>query len=158
MKGQFYGKKYGLNNYCITTFYIENLYGYRWKIINGLINNKGKYLLKMTPNTKDGSGATDYNCKGDGYIDIKTTVPAGNISYIKNMTLVPKRGLFPYIVSNASSSTDYCDCFWSDNTSIMRGQFGGCSTDDLQIGIFCLAINTDETFNAWWVTTCVCYK
>ena len=154
-KGQFYGKKYGTGNASISIFHIENFYGFVYKLVNGLINNKGKYLLKMTPNTKDGSTATEYNFDGTGYIDVNLSCPTVTNSHIKEMTLLQGKGMLPKTTSGGSASTYYCDRYWWANV-VSFARCGGSA--DYVGGCFLLKIDVIFSYSNWPYGVCLAYK
>lgn len=156
-RGQFYGKKYGSGNYFISTFHIENLYGFVYKLVNGFIRKDRKSIVKMTPNTKDGSEAVDYNFDGTGYIDTILPSPGGSMDYIVEMTLCPKYGMIVSNVKGGSASTYYCDQYSAGNSgsTIFLMRYGG-GTSSLQYytgygpGIFSIMLTLEGGDDYFW--------
>ena len=107
-KGQFYGYN---NANQMKVFHIEEFWGNQWDKTAGLINDKGKIYVKMTP---EGNGyrVTDVA----GYTDTGLTAPAGSASYINGMHC-DEYGIIPSLATG-SSTTYYCDSYWANN-----GQF-----------------------------------
>ena len=156
-KGQFYGKKYGSGNASISIFHIENLYGFVWKLTCGFINKNGKYLLKMTPNNKDGSTAEDYNTEGTGYIDVNLTYPSGTSAFIKEMTLFQGKGMLPKTTSGGSASTYYCD--YSGYANVVADlRYGGSSYNGNGGGTFSLSVSLATSGHEWNCGVCLSYK
>ena len=157
-KGMFHGDN---SNGTVTTFFIDNFWGNIWELTVGAINKNGKLFFKMTPNTYDGSTATDYNIDGTGYLDSGVDFGTGTITqqHIKEMKLVPKMGLVPYNVSGGSTSTYYCDAFWSTNVlGFLRS--GGCSysSDGLSLGLFAFTVNDVASHSLWDFGASLSYK
>ena len=156
IKGQFYGKYQ--ENHPVTVFHIENFYAYAWKLTCGLIQSGGKYLVKMTPNTKDGSTATVYNTDGTGYINTNISAPDGYGTYIKGMTLHSKHGMFPSDVSDGSATTYFCDGYWTSNTGVRAARVGGHAHNDMICGAFTLAVHLPSAADAWYFGVALSYK
>ena len=146
-KGMFYGDN---SNGAVKVFHIENWWGNIWKFTNGLIQKNGKLLYKMCEGQADGSTVDDYNVTGDGYIDSGVT-NAGTVSqcYIKNMKLVPKLGLVPTSDAGGSSSTYYCDGFWSNSSVVGFARFGSNPSDGLLVGAFAFAVSYASSISTW---------
>ena len=156
-KGQFYGKKHGSGNASISIFHIENLYGFVWKRINGFINNKGKYLLKMTPNNIDKSQQNDYNWTGTGYINVNVMFPSGRWVSVKNMKLIQSKGLVPLTTEGASTTTYYCDTYFWLNV-IGAPKFGGAFDCGLGVGVFALQTEYTSTTATAQEMVCLSFK
>ena len=157
-KGQFYGKKHGSGNASISIFHIENLYGFVWKRINGFINNKGKYLLKMTPGNIDGSDADDYNFEGNGYIDVELNCPTVTNSPIKEMALLLGKGMLPKTTSGGSASTYYCDSYWGANIVSFARWGGGTGGMGVAPGVFALSLDGEATTATWYTIVSLAFK
>ena len=146
-KGMFYGDN---NNGAVKVFHIENWWGNIWKITNGLIQNGGKLLYKMCEGLHDGSTVEEYNSNGSGYIDSGVVV-SGTVTelYIKTMQLVPKLGLVPTAESGGSSSTYYCDGFWSNSTVVGFARFGSGPNGGLLVGAFAFNVYSAVSDSVW---------
>lgn len=146
-KGMFYGDD---NNGAVKVFHIENWWGNIWKITNGVIQSAGKLLYKMCKSTQDGSTASDYNTTGSGYIE-SGVVATGTITeqYIKKMNLVPGLGLVPTNTAGGSSSTYFCDGWWSNSSVVGFARFGSCPVIGLLTGAFAFAVNGAVSNSNW---------
>lgn len=157
-KGEFYCEG---DNKCVTSFFIDNFWGNVWELTVGLIQNAGKILCKMTPNTYDGTTATDYNTDGTGYKDTGVNVGTGTITmqFISAMKLIKGIGLIPCTFTGASSSTGWCDAFWTANV-IGFARTSGCSYSSagLASGLFALAVNHVATTSGWTYGASLSYK
>ena len=157
IKGQFYGKYQ--ENHPVTVFHIENLYAYVWKLVNGIIEKDKKLLVKMTPGIKDSSTATDYNTTGTGYIDTGIVYDKDS-TYIKDMSLKLKWGMFPLGTPGGSASTYYCDKMTSTEVDGRVGhcRIGGQQRDALSCGIFNFIIRDAVTLVTPSYGVCLSYK
>lgn len=146
-KGMFYGDN---NNGAVKVFHIENWWGNIWKFTNGVIQKQGKLLYKMCEGTLDGSTVQNYNSDGTGYID-SGVVASGTITeqYIKKMTLVPHLGLVPNNESGGSSSTYFCDGWWSNSSVIGFARFGCLPFDGLLVGAFAFTVTVAVSYSFW---------
>lgn len=154
-KGLFWGENAGKAG--IKVFGMENYYGNQWRRTAGLILANGIAKVKLSPSTKDGSSATNYNTDGTGYIEIPNSTPSGTSGgYIKDM-LYTALGMFPISITG-SSSTYYSDSCQFNIAIIACALFGGNSRSSRFCGAFC--INEDNVFDAaWWsVGTSLSYK
>lgn len=104
-KGQFYGYN---NTNQVKVFHIEEFWGNQWDRTAGLINDRGKIYVKMTPEDT-GYRVTDVI----GYTDTGLTAPAGSGSYINGMHC-DEHGMIPKLATG-SGSTYYCDGYWTNN-------------------------------------------
>lgn len=156
-KGMFYGDN---NNNTVTTFYIDNFWGNIWELTVGCINKNGRLWYKMTPNTYDGSSATDYNDNGTNYIDSGITCgTSASSAYIKDMTLIPKIGLVPSGYTGASATTYYCDGFWTANVvGFLRSGGGSLSTSGLLSGLFAFGVDSVASNSTWRFGVSLSYK
>ena len=146
-KGMFYGDD---SNGAVKVFHIENWWGNIWKITNGVIQSAGKLLYKMCKSTQDGSTASDYNTTGSGYIE-SGVVATGTITeqYIKKMNLVPGLGLVPTNTAGGSSSTYFCDGWWSNSSVVGFARFGGNPIDGLLVGAFAFVVHNAVSYSTW---------
>ena len=106
----------------------------------------------MTPNTYDGSTATDYNTDGTGYLDSGVNVGTGTLTqvHIKEMKLVPKIGLVPSNFDGGSTSTYYCDAFWSSNVvGFLRTGGSSYSGHGLSHGLFAFTVDNVASGSDW---------
>uniref|UniRef100_UPI004028CF10 hypothetical protein n=1 Tax=Agathobacter rectalis TaxID=39491 RepID=UPI004028CF10 len=137
-KGLFWGENAGTAG--VKVFGMENYYGNQWRRAAGLIFANGIAKVKLSPSTKDGSKATNYNTDGTGYIKIPNSTPSGTSGgYIKDM-LYTALGMFPTSIAG-SSSTYYPDGCWVDNAIIAFIRFGGRLTSDRFCGAFCMYLS-----------------
>ena len=156
-KGMFYGDN---NNGCVTVFFIQNWWGNIWKITNGLLQKNGKLYVKMTYGRQDGSSVDGYlQTDVTGYIDTGVTF-SGTVSqhYIKNMKLVAGYALVPTPDSGGSSSTYFCDGFWSNSSLVGFARFGSHPYDGLLVGAFALTVPYAVSHSAWYYGVALSYK
>ena len=157
-KGMFHGDN---NNGTVTTFFIDNFWGNIWELTVGCIQKSGKLLFKMTPNTYDGSTATDYNTDGTGYLDSGVNVGTGTLTqvHIKEMKLVPKIGLVPSNFDGGSTSTYYCDAFWTANVvGMLRTGGSSYSSDGLSNGLFAFLVHIVASHSTWHYGVSLSFK
>ncbi len=147
-KGMFYAKCNDPTSANATTpikvFGIENLWGNRFKWINGFLitstSSDSKIKYKLCDYTTDGSTATAYSEAGTGYKTL-ANAPSSNITgYIKKMYLNAD-GLFPYPDSSyvgGTASTYYCDYqyLYKATTYTRFAHFGGVYTYGASAGLF----------------------
>lgn len=155
-KGMFYGQT---ANGVVKVFHIENWWGNIWKITNGCIQKSGKLLYKMCEGTHDGSTVENYNDNGNGYIDSGVTA-SGTVSeqYIKTMSLVPHLGLVPNNASGGSSSTYYCDGWWSNSSVVGFARFGSHPGYGLVVGAFAFLVDQAVSYSTWTCGVSLSYK
>lgn len=144
-KGLFWGENAGKAG--VKVFGMENYYGNQWRRTAGLILAKGTAKVKLSPSTKDGSKATNYNTDGTGYIEIPNSTPSGTNGYIKDM-LYTALGMFPISITG-SSSTYYPDGCWFNIAIIAFALFGGSLYNGRPCGAFSVALN-NVAGSAWW--------
>ena len=156
-KGMFYGDN---NNGAVKVFHIENWWGNIWKITNGVLQSGGKLYYKMCEGYADGSTIQDYQQTSvTGYIDSGVTA-SGTVTecYIKKMTLVPGLGLIPTNESGGSSSTHYCDGWWSNASVLGFARFGGRPGDGLLVGAFAFVVHVAVSYSLWTCGVALSYK
>lgn len=145
-KGLFWGENAGKAG--VKVFGMENYYGNQWRRTAGLILAKGTAKVKLSPSTKDGSKATNYNTDGTGYIEIPNSTPSGTLGgHIKDM-LYTALGMFPISITG-SSSTYYPDGCWFDIAIITFACFGGSLNRVRLCGAFCVSLGSAAGY-AWW--------
>ena len=146
-KGLFWGENAGKAG--VKVFGMENYYGNQWRRTAGLILANGIAKVKLSPSTKDGSSATNYNTDGTGYIEIPNSTPSGaSGGYIRDM-LYTALGMFPTVITG-SSSTYYPDGCWFDITIIAFALFGGTTRHSRLCGALC--VNLDNLSDTTWET------
>lgn len=155
-KGMFWGSN-GTTS-AVKVFHMENLWGNLWKIVNGLLLVNGKEKFKLTSDSKlDGSNTNNYNLTGDGYIDSGVTPSGTSGGYISKMTLVPKLGLCPTVMSG-SQSTYYCDAMWYNNSGTYFARFGGSSGNGAGCGAFYCVLSFAVGDSYWSYGVSLSYK
>ena len=154
-KGLFWGENAGTAG--VKVFGMENYYGNQWRRTVGLIFANGIVKVKLSPSTKDGSEATNYNTDGTGYIEIPNSTPSGtNGGYIKDM-LYTALGMFPTSITG-SSSTYYCDSGWFDNATIAFALFGGALNRGARCGASSVSLDSDAGSTGWNIGASLSYK
>ena len=113
-KGLFYGhggSETGTTG-PIKVFGMEGFFGWRGRLLAGLLLDGSDVKVKLTNGTHDGSSTTDYNAEGTGYItiaslaDYMTTI--GSYSGYISGTLNESYGRIP-ILKDGSNTTYECD-------------------------------------------------
>ena len=154
-KGLFWGENSGTAG--VKVFGMENYYGNQWRRTVGLILADGTVKVKLSPSTKDGSKATNYNTDGTGYIEIPNSTPSGTSGgYIKDM-LYTALGTFPTSITG-SSSTYYPDGCWFNNEIIAFALFGGNLVDGRRCGAFYVDLALGAGAAGWDVGASLSYK
>ena len=154
-KGLFWGENDGKAG--VKVFGMENYYGNQWRRTAGLIIANGIMKVKLSPSTKDGSSATNYNTDGTGYIEIPNSTPSGTSGgYIKDM-LYTELGMFPISITG-SSSTYYPDACWFDIAIIAFVLYGGALNSDRFCGAFSASLAIMDDAAGWRFGTSLSYK
>lgn len=133
----------------VKLFGIENPYGNIWKRIVGWANVNGTQKIKMTPDTSDGSTATDFNLTGEGYISIGQSPSGTSGGYISSMPAIAPYGFFPK-EANGSATTYECDGFWFNNAGTMIALVGGACDSGLLVGAFYSSLNNPASLASWY--------
>ena len=142
-KGQFFG--YNDSTHQVKVFHIEKFWGDQWDRVAGVINDRGKYYIKMTPED-NGYRITDTN----GYVDTGLTVPAGGGTYINGMKCT-EYGMLPNLASG-SSTTYYCDIYYTNNSQLNYLLVGASAYDASSYGgAFAFAVSYAPSFANWSV-------
>lgn len=130
----------------IKVFGIENLWGNKYKWMNGLVvpqtSGDGTVKYKLCDYTTDGSTATAYTTSGTGYKTLETFSTAGG-GYCNKMTL-NSDGLFPTLTNKSGSNTTYIpDYFYYGKSSSYDyvARFGGSYDFGLNDGLFYVSVN-----------------
>lgn len=155
-KGLFWGENAGKAG--VKVFGMENYYGNQWRRTVGLILANGIVKVKLSPSTKDGSSATNYNTDGTGYIEIPNSTPSGTSGgYIKDM-LYTALGMFPISITG-SSSTYYPDVCWFNN-ALAAGiaHFGASLQYKLLCGAFSVVLHNPASKAKWDTGASLSYK
>lgn len=146
-KGMFYATDNSTSSTTpIKVFGIENLWGSRWKWINGLTVYHNTVFYKLCDYTTDGSTATGYapTSSTPGYKSY--TVSATKILYNLGMPNTSDGLMWYWAGSQAtgSNSTYYCDYmywYYSVTSSFVGcGLFGGVYDDGANAGLFCVSL------------------
>lgn len=154
-KGLFWGENAGKAG--VKVFGMENYYGNQWRRTAGLIIANGTAKVKLSPSTKDGSKATNYNTDGTGYIEIPNSTPSGTSGgYIKDM-LYTALGMFPISIAG-SSSTYYPDGCWFNIAIIAFAIFGAALSYGRQCGAFCVGWGNVAGDTRWYFGASLSYK
>ena len=154
-KGLFWGENVGTAG--VKVFGMENCYGNQWRRTVGLILANGIVKVKLSPSTKDGSKAANYNTDGTGYIEIPNSTPSGtNGGYIKDM-LYTALGMFPTSITG-SSSTYYPDGCWFNIATIAFALFGGNLASGRPCGSFYVSLDSEAGDAGWYFGASLSYK
>lgn len=154
-KGLFWGENAGTAG--VKVFGMENYWGNQWRGTAGLILVNGIVKVKLSPSTKDGSKATNYNADGTGYIEIPNSTPSGvSGGYIKDM-LYTALGMFPASITG-SSSTYYPDVCWFNITIIAFALFGGVLSHGRRCGACYVSLADGASITGWLIGASLSYK
>ena len=139
------------SNASIKVFGIENLWGNRYKWVNGFVitstSNGSQIKYKLCDYTTDGSTATAYTSTGTGY-KVLASAPASNVSGFTQKMQLSADGLLPYPdsshIGSGSESTYYCDkqYLYKATTYDRFAHFGGYYNNGSNAGLFYLTTNT----------------
>lgn len=152
-KGMFYGN----SDYdCVKVFGMEHWWGNQWRRYAGHMMINGVQKVKLTYGTEDGSTVVGYNITGDGYISLgdATLVNSSQQSsyvngFLKDMYASNKGTLVPVGTLNGTSSTDYCDYCYADNSIIAYARRGGAIFTDTSSGMYCVGLDSDPIRSAY---------
>ena len=160
-KGMFYGTS---GNVCVKVFGMENWWGNQWRRYAGHMMINGIQKVKLTYGTEDGSTVVGYNTTGDGYITIEGATLLNEkgetfgSGYLKEMKASIKGTLVPTGTLNGSSSTNYCDYCWYDNTSTDYAIRGGDLNGGAYYGVSCVRLSRSPDATGWGICaniTCI---
>lgn len=144
-KGAFYGTNG--SSKAVKVFGIENWWGNQWRRIAGWVNSYGTQKIKMTYGQTDGSTVDGYSEAGNGYIELKNSIPSNANGYISKM-LFNKNGLTP-ISGSGSSTTYYCDGLFINNSAITCACVGSDSYFGVAAGAWATALNNALGYAQW---------
>ena len=148
-KGLFAGYT-SVHNLAVKVFGIENFWGNIWKRVQGLINNKGTYLVKLCRSSIDGTTSTEYSSTGSGYLTAGSCSSLSS-AYITLMNFNTLGFMLPTASSyTGSSSTYYCDYASYDNSQVDVALFGGASYYGVGVGAFALALDDTASVSSWY--------
>ncbi len=154
-KGLFYGENTGKAG--VKVFGMENYWGNQWRRTCGLNYVNGVIKVKLSPSTKDGSTASNYNTDGSGYITIpNSTITGTSGGYIKKM-LFTEYGMFESEVGG-SSSTYFTDGGWFNNTINAFAFFGGPLDYGLRCGASFVHLDGVAGGVGWHIGAPLSYK
>ena len=151
--GMFYGKT---GAYSSKFFGMENWWGHRWRRCNGLMLKNGQYYVKMTESMVDGSTTNAYNNTAEGYIatgvtltsvsgSFMKTVASGRINNVKDaLTTAPTN-------TGGSSTTYYCDAYWTSLTDVRQALLGGFVRYGSSSGVFAVNLYDAPSASYWAV-------
>ena len=159
-KGAFYGTNSGnvsSGSYgnAVKVFYMENWWGFQWRLYQGHVLDNGVQKVKCTYGTEDGSTASGYTVNGEptcaGYKNTGATTLSGTSgNFIKYMHFTAD-GMFPCGALDGSSSTYYCDGCWYDNSAVRVACRGGHSGSGAKVGAsYVTLVNTASSAN-WFL-------
>ena len=131
--GQFYGKA---ANDIVKVFFIENLWGNIWKLMQGMVtNSKTQICVKMTG---------PYNTTGKGYHNT-AIVPSGTSGGYQSRHQMSEYGLIPMVASGSQTTYVPDGLWWAANCS---ARFGGGGYNGLLCGC-AVALNAALSSSYW---------
>ena len=152
-KGMFYGTNdrtiaSGSYGNAVKVFGIENYWGFQWHRYAGDMLVNGVRKIKLCYGNEDGSTSFGFNGTGNGYVNVGATPSGTSGGYISRMKF-GHDGMYSE-VSSGSSSTNYCDGQWFDNSSsTVYALRSGYPDAGLSIGALC--VDLADPFNgSWW--------
>ena len=155
-KGLFWGDITNQNK-GVKVFGMENWWGCVWHRTAGCVGlSNGTYAIKHTWSTVDGTTSTGYNSNGTGYINAGTRL--GNSGqYIKQCTYGNDCYL-PSVTTGASSTTYYCDYWYTNNAALTYLLVGGSSSNGVTAGFSFFNLNNTFATAFWHVGACLSLK
>ena len=155
-KGLFWGDITNQNK-GVKVFGMENWWGCVYHRTAGCVGlTNGTYAIKQTWSTVDGTTSTGYNSEGTGYINAGTR-PGNSGQYIKQCTYGNDCYL-PSVTTGASSTTYYCDYWYTNNTSLTYLLVGGYSDNGVSAGFSYFALNIPFADAFWGIGVCLSLK
>lgn len=145
----------------IKVFGIENLWGNKYKWMNGLVIPKissatstATIKYKLCDYTTDGTTSTSYSQAGTGYKTLTTFAEGGKAVYGNITKLVLNTdGMFatPANVSGSTYTTYYCDRGYFGGSAITNyslfALFGGYYNDGAFAGLFYVSLNVQLAYS-----------
>ena len=155
-KGLFWGDITNQNK-GVKVFGMENWWGCVWHRTAGCVGlSNGTYAIKQTWSTVDGTTSTGYNSNGTGYINAGTR-PGNSGQYIKQCTYGNDCYL-PSVTTGASSTTYYCDYWYTNNAALTYLLVGGSSGDGVAAGFSFFNLNSPFATAYWSIGACLSLK
>ena len=155
-KGLFWGDITNQNK-GVKVFGMENWWGCVYHRTAGCVGlSNGTYVIKQTWSTVDGTTSTGYNSDGTGYINVGTR-PGNSSQYIKQCTYGNDCYL-PSVTTGASSTTYYCDYWYTNNTALTYLLVGGSSNDGVHAGFSYFGLANAFAIASWNVGACLSLK
>ena len=155
-KGLFWGDITNQNK-GVKVFGMENWWGCVWHRTAGCVGlSNGTYAIKQTWSTVDGTTSTGYNSNGTGYINAGTR-PDNSGQYIKQCTYGNDCYL-PSVTTGASSTTYYCDYWYTNNSSLTYLLVGGNSYYGVYAGFSYFALDSAFAAAYWAIGVCLSLK
>ena len=155
-KGLFWGDITNQNK-GVKVFGMENWWGCVYRRTAGCVGlSNGTYAIKQTWSTVDGTTSTGYNSNGTGYINAGTR-PGNSGQYIKQCTYGNDCYL-PSVTTGASSTTYYCDYWYTNNTALTYLLLGGCSSNSVHAGFSYFNLYDAFANAAWYIGVCLSLK
>jgi hypothetical protein len=141
----------------VKVFGMENWWGLVWHRTAGCVGlANGNYAIKQTWSTVDGSSTTGYNSSGDGYIAAGIR-PGNSEQYVKQMTYANDCYL-PLLASGATSTTYYCDYWYTANTSLTYLLVGGYAGASAYAGLSDFRLSDAFSRAYWDIGACLSLK
>ena len=137
-KGRFWGANTKKN--VVKVFHIENWWGNTQERIQGLVNNKGIIMAKMTP---------PYNAETlEGYVNTGL-VPAGSSGGYIDKTSMTQYGRIGYNAMG-SQGTYACDGLYYNNKIVSNAMVGGSGGSSWRCGANYISFNVAATAAGGW--------
>jgi len=156
-KGLFYGDTVGTTT-AVKVFGMENYYSCQWHRVAGCVGlADGTVGFKMTYNTADGTTATSYNSTGEGYIINSTDTRPGN-GYAKTAYFNSNLGFYFTKTTGGSSSTYFCDYWYTNSTVLTYLRVGGNSSNGAYAGASYFNLGASFADAYWSIGACLSLK
>ena len=155
-KGLFWGDITNQNK-GVKVFGMENWWGCVYHRTAGCVGlSNGTYAIKHTWSTVDGTTSTGYNSNGTGYTSAGTR-PGNSGQYIKQCTYGNDCYL-PSVTTGASSTTYYCDYWYTNNAALTYLLVGGSSYHGVGAGFSYFYLSSAFAHAGWYVGACLSLK
>lgn len=139
---------------AVKVFGMENWWGFMWRRMVGLVNDKGIMRYKLTKGPQDGSAVSDYAVSTEssayaGYL-AGDALPAASGASVQKMAWKADGAHTPTVAAG-DSAHGYCDGLWTNNGQVDYAYHGGNSNDSLRVGAWYLNLNAAASIARWHI-------
>ena len=148
--GLFYG--YSNTTSVVKVFGMENYWGNLWHRFGGLVNSKGIIKYKLTHGVQDGSSNSDYVISTNandytGYLNGNDITNIEANGYVNKMFF--NSDMFAPEEALGTSSTNYCDYVYVNNTQVDYASHGGASGNGAGCGAWYFNLSGTASAASW---------